>query len=268
MPNRIIKESICTSENIDQLTPFEETVFVRLMVKCDDFGRFDGRPKVLSSMLFPLKDITREQMQDALDSLVAADLVEIRQGYGKPVVCMKTWSNHQRTRASETKFPLMDDWRGQMSATCGQMSADVSDPKTSAENCGFNRKRKRNTETIFDNRKSETESLIDDEDAHRFQAEQNRVLDAADDAGFPKSNSVRAGLIRLYADYGLDRVLKGIESCVRHSAQNLAYLEACLKDKPRKQKDQGFEQRDYSQVPSEQMDELAAEMAAFKKGAV
>ena len=42
MPNRIIKESICTSDNVDQLTAFEETVFVRLIVNCDDFGRMDG----------------------------------------------------------------------------------------------------------------------------------------------------------------------------------------------------------------------------------
>ena len=27
MPNRIIKESICASENVDQLSPFHETFF-------------------------------------------------------------------------------------------------------------------------------------------------------------------------------------------------------------------------------------------------
>ena len=43
MPNRILKESICTNEQIDGLTAFEETVFYRLIVICDDFGRFDGR---------------------------------------------------------------------------------------------------------------------------------------------------------------------------------------------------------------------------------
>ena len=43
MPNRIIKESICTSENIDQLSPFCETVFYRLIVNVDDYGRIDAR---------------------------------------------------------------------------------------------------------------------------------------------------------------------------------------------------------------------------------
>ena len=43
MPNRIIKESICRSEEIDSLSWFEEVLFYRLIVTCDDFGRYDGR---------------------------------------------------------------------------------------------------------------------------------------------------------------------------------------------------------------------------------
>lgn len=43
MPNRMIKESICTSETLAQLTPEEERLFYRLLVNADDFGRFDGR---------------------------------------------------------------------------------------------------------------------------------------------------------------------------------------------------------------------------------
>ncbi len=45
MPNRIIKESICRSEEIDSLSWFEEVLFYRLIVTCDDFGRYDGRAK-------------------------------------------------------------------------------------------------------------------------------------------------------------------------------------------------------------------------------
>lgn len=56
MPNRILKESICTNEQIDGLTAFEETVFYRLIVICDDFGRFDGRISVLKGRMFPLRD--------------------------------------------------------------------------------------------------------------------------------------------------------------------------------------------------------------------
>ena len=55
MPNRIIKESICTSDSINQLTPFQEVFFYRLLVNCDDYGRLDARPEVLASKLYPLR---------------------------------------------------------------------------------------------------------------------------------------------------------------------------------------------------------------------
>ena len=42
MPNRIIKESICTSCEIDSLTPEQEVFFYRLIVNCDDYGRMDA----------------------------------------------------------------------------------------------------------------------------------------------------------------------------------------------------------------------------------
>ena len=277
MPNRIIKESICTSENIDQLTPFQETAFIRLMVNCDDFGRFDGRLKVLSSRLFPLKDVTTEQMQETLDALIAANLVTVEQGYGKPVVIMKTWGKHQRSRATETKYPLPSDNQpsatcGQLSASCGQLSADDSKAQETADNCARIRNRIRNNNSLFDNRNRNTEGLIDDDEAHEIQSEQNRVLDAAEDAGFQKTNSVRAGLLKLYADYGLDKMLTGIDSCVKHSASNLAYLEAVLKGTPRKRKAQvsaqDYEQRDYSNVQDELASELAQEIAQMKAGAV
>ena len=66
MPNRILKESICTSENIQQLSPFEEITFYRLMVNCDDYGRMDARPRILISKLFPLRNVREEQMVKAM----------------------------------------------------------------------------------------------------------------------------------------------------------------------------------------------------------
>lgn len=62
MPNRIIKESICRSEEIDSLSWFEEVLFYRLIVTCDDFGRYDGRAKIIKGSCFPLKDITEKDI--------------------------------------------------------------------------------------------------------------------------------------------------------------------------------------------------------------
>lgn len=113
----------------------------------------------------------------------------------------------------------------------------------------------------------EKESFIDDDDAREIQTEQDRVLDAAEDAGFIRSNSVRAKLIKLYAEHGLQKMLDGISSCVQHSAPNLAYLEAVLKGQPKKPgkvlNAQDFPQRDYSDADQEILDNLAREMEVF-----
>ena len=47
MPNRILKDSICTSPNIDRVDRDAEVFFYRLIVRCDDFGRMDARLPIL-----------------------------------------------------------------------------------------------------------------------------------------------------------------------------------------------------------------------------
>ena len=120
MPNRILKESICTSENIDQLSAFHETVFYRLMVNCDDYGRMDARPKLLASKLFPLKDIRTNQIEDALRALTSAELVDLYEVNGKPFLQMKTWDKHQQVRAKKSKYPSPEE------GICNQLISDDS----------------------------------------------------------------------------------------------------------------------------------------------
>ena len=119
-------------------------------------------------------------------------------------------------------------------------------------------------------KKNESSSFLADDDAHLIQSEQNRVLDAATDAGFKLTNNVIASLTALYADFGLSKMLDGIKSCSEHGAVNLAYLRAVLKGEPKKPKvvAQDFQQRDYSGVQDEMMDSLAREIAAFQKEVV
>ena len=129
MPNRILKESICCSENIDQLSPFQETFFYRLIVNCDDYGRMDARPKVLSSRLFPLKDIKQSQIIDALKALSSAELIILYEKDGHQFIQMKTWDHHQTIRAKKSKYPALDDGCVQLQANdfrCKQMNSDES----------------------------------------------------------------------------------------------------------------------------------------------
>ena len=118
MPNRIIKETICTSDTIDSLTDFEEVVFYRLIVNCDDFGRFDARAKVLSSKLFPLKSISPAKIQDAINALCAAGLISLYIVDDRPYLQVTTWDKHQSKRAKRSKYPSPDE------SNCKQMISD------------------------------------------------------------------------------------------------------------------------------------------------
>ena len=126
MPNRIIKESICTSDNLDQLSAFQETMFYRLLVNCDDYGRMDARPKILAAKLFPLKDIRTIQIEEGLRALTSAELVIIYEVDGKPFLQMKTWERHQQIRAKKSKYPSPESGNKVSVSTCKQMIADDS----------------------------------------------------------------------------------------------------------------------------------------------
>lgn len=113
-------------------------------------------------------------------------------------------------------------------------------------------------------------SFMDDAEATEIQHEHDRVLDAAEDAGFKMSNDVRYALTDLYAKHGLEKMLEAFKACVKHGAPNLAYLEAVLKGKPKQTKPvvvaQDYEQRDYSGVQDEILDRQRKEFESRING--
>lgn len=109
IPNRIIKESICVSDSIDQLTWFEEVLFYRLIVNCDDFGRFDGRAAVIKNKLFTLKNnVTEKAVLDAINKLSTVGLVIPYTWDGKSTLQLATWDKHQQVRCKRSKYPAYD----------------------------------------------------------------------------------------------------------------------------------------------------------------
>lgn len=126
MPNRILKESICASDSIDQLSWFEEVLFYRLIVNCDDFGRYDGRPAIIKNRLFPLKEnLTLKNVSAAINKLASAGLVVLYEFEGKPFLCLPTWNEHQSVRAKRSKYPAPEDGVKTSEIICKQMQADV-----------------------------------------------------------------------------------------------------------------------------------------------
>jgi hypothetical protein len=109
MGNRILKESICTSENIDALSYFQEVFFYRMIVKCDDFGRVDARPRILASWLFPLRGLSDKDVNEALRALVCADLITLYEVDGRPYLQVVTWNRHQQVRNKRSKYPAPEE---------------------------------------------------------------------------------------------------------------------------------------------------------------
>jgi len=112
MPNRLIKESITTSEDIDLLSSGAEILFYRLMVKADDFGIYYGNAKLIRSNCFPLRvdDVPTGSIEIWLNELVRAGLImRYRAQDGRIYLKFVKWEKHQQIRSKKSKFPQFDD---------------------------------------------------------------------------------------------------------------------------------------------------------------
>ena len=127
MPNRIIKESICTSDTIDKLLPEEEIFFYRLIVNCDDYGRMDARPQILRAKCFPLRldQVDDSKIINWLHRLVNVGLVQLYKIEEREYIQVVTWNNHQQIRAKKSKFPAPDDSMKSSEINRDQMQSNV-----------------------------------------------------------------------------------------------------------------------------------------------
>jgi hypothetical protein len=110
MPNRIIKESICCSQDIDDLKAEEEVFYYRLWVNCDDYGRFDARIQMLKSKLYPLREqMKSNDIKRYLAVLESKGMVELYSVKGVLYGHVVAWESHQQIRAKRSKYPPISD---------------------------------------------------------------------------------------------------------------------------------------------------------------
>lgn len=106
MPNRIIKESLCSSEKISSLTDFEFRLWIGLITQADDTGRGDARPAIIKGHIFPLRDrITVKDISGALHGLAAKGCISLYEIDGRSYFWFPSWAKHQRIRDAKPKFP-------------------------------------------------------------------------------------------------------------------------------------------------------------------
>lgn len=106
MPNRMIKESIHTSETVNAMTDFQFRLWVNLITYVDDFGRGDARPAVIKGTCFPLRErMTSKDIEAALNALAGIGCVSLYEVDGRPYLCFPNWGSHQNIRNQKSKFP-------------------------------------------------------------------------------------------------------------------------------------------------------------------
>lgn len=95
------------SQAVDKLSVHAERFFCRLLQKCDDYGRFHADPRLLTSMLFPLKRDARDTDQTrSLDECERAGLVRCyvdRQG--RQLLQVVKWKDDKKFKRSSFDPP-------------------------------------------------------------------------------------------------------------------------------------------------------------------
>lgn len=113
MPNRILRDWT-DSDRLDGVSAEAERMFVRLLMKADDYGRFHAEPRRLKAALFPLIDSLR---QDAivrwLTELSARQLILLYESADhRQLLAIPRFG--QRLKQSVPKFPppvgMPDGW--------------------------------------------------------------------------------------------------------------------------------------------------------------
>lgn len=104
MPNRIVREGFLDSEAIDRIGEKAECWYHRLILVVDDAGRYDGRPKMIASRAYPLRDSIRgSDVEKILATLEEAGLIARYEVGAKPYLQFSRW---QRCgNAIKSKWP-------------------------------------------------------------------------------------------------------------------------------------------------------------------
>ena len=131
MPNRLLKDSIKRSDEIDSLSWFQEVCFYRLMVTVDDNGCYYANPQILKSDLFPTKDdLTKAAIAEALDKLESVGLIRRYEVEGKSYLFLCTWAEHQRIRNKTKHFPDPPETScgesRRIAANCGELPQNAA----------------------------------------------------------------------------------------------------------------------------------------------
>lgn len=126
MPNRLLREGICTSDTINPLSPEAEIMLYRLLVVADDYGYMDGRVTILKAQCFPLREsATPQKIEVWLRELAKNGLIARYKLDNKTFLCVNKWEQRVRSRPkyvgpdADGCQPIDGQWAGNGQADDG-----------------------------------------------------------------------------------------------------------------------------------------------------
>ena len=100
MPNRVIKESIWTSPNLNKVDPLAERHFYRLLLCADDFGCCECSPLIVKGKCYPLQLSTSPNDIDLWQFELEKQHLLFRWSKdGRQYAIFPTFAKHQRVRS-------------------------------------------------------------------------------------------------------------------------------------------------------------------------
>lgn len=104
MPQRFLRPGIRTSEKWNKASFLAQSLYIGLMTLVDDYGRYDGRARLIHGEVFSLRDDVDPQRSAAeLQHLHDIGLITLYVVEGKEYLQITNWQEH--ARGTKSKFP-------------------------------------------------------------------------------------------------------------------------------------------------------------------
>lgn len=136
---RTIKPSFFTSLTIADLSLEERLTFIGLWTHCDDEGRCVFEPRLLKAAIWPLDNITPDDLRKFSGALQEASLVTVYEVAGRLYLSINSWLEHQKI-SHPTKSALPPPEIGEKVALTSTLEDSGSLPGELRESSGWERK--------------------------------------------------------------------------------------------------------------------------------
>lgn len=116
MPTRMLRDWT-DSLRFESMPAESERLFIRLIMKADDFGRFHADPRLVRAACYPLEDCTTAKVRDGINELVKRGLLFAYEVDKRPYIAIVNYG--QRLKQSRPKFPQPDGESEEWKPTSG-----------------------------------------------------------------------------------------------------------------------------------------------------